>query len=103
MDTNMLLPLTVEIATITILLVAIGALISIIKMTDGKLLHGWRLMLVAFFIAMISEMVTVAYITGIMKHPYQAYVHFIFSFVGLVALWQMAKTFDETRTQVRGR
>lgn len=103
MELEIPIPLIVEIATIILLLVAIGALLGIIKIVDGRLLKGWRIMLVAFVIAIITQVLTVLYTSGIMRHPFHVYARFVFTFVGLIALWHMAKTFDDCRVQARRR
>lgn len=103
MDPKVMVPLTVEIATIILLLVAIFALWSIIRMVDGRLLRGWRLMLLAFGIAVVAQVLTTLHTAGVMEHPYQVYVRFLFVLVGLTALWHMAKTFDDCRAQARRR
>ena len=103
MDTEILIPVTVEIATIVLLLVAIGALLSIIKMVDGRLLKGWRLMLLSFFLALVAQVLGAFNTSGILKHQFEIYVRFAFVVVGLIALWQMAKTLDDCRMQFRSR
>ena len=102
METIILIPLVVEIATIILLLVAIGALLSIIKMVDGRLLRGWKLMLIAIGFAVATQGLGLMDTLGILNHPFQIYTRFAFVFFGVMSLWKMAKTLDDCRTQSGG-